>query len=143
MWMQLKAQVRNIQHGTFTYCYGHGERGLGEHVCERAAVEIVSEQILAVFVCVEPPRPEHLAQDGLLTVAVNAVRGLSGPVRSVIHEGIVIFISSYAFYMLLIETSASHPQPSSQNVEKSRRIGCVIPRCNLQWLINQPIIRLF
>ena len=95
MWMQNMAQVRNKY--VFTYCYGHGERGLGKHVCERAAVEVVSEQILAVFVCVEPPRPEHLAQDGLLTVAVNAVRGLSGPVRSVIHEGIVILISLYAF----------------------------------------------
>ena len=108
MWMQLKAQVRNIQHGTFTYCYGHGERGLGEHVCERAAVEVVSEQIFAVFVRVELPRPEHLAQDGLLTVAVDAVRGLSGPVRSVIPEGIVVFMLCFTLYFYLTRRNRNH-----------------------------------
>ena len=77
--MQTVAQI-------FTDRYGHGERGLGEHVCERAAVEVVSQDILAVFMRVEPPRPEHRAQDGLLTVAVDAVRGLSGPVWSVVDK---------------------------------------------------------
>ena len=68
----------------FTDRYGHGERGLGEHVCERAAVEVVSQDILAVFMRVEPPRPEHRWQDGLLTVVVDAVWGLSGPVWSIV-----------------------------------------------------------
>ena len=75
--MQTVAQI-------FTDRNGHGERGLGQHVCERAAVEVVSQDILAVFMRVEPPRPEHRAQDGLLTVVVDAPRGLSGPVWSVV-----------------------------------------------------------
>ena len=75
--MQTVAQI-------LTDRYGHGERGLGEHVCERAAVEVVSQDILAVFMRVEPPRPEHRWQDGLLTVVVDAVWGLSGPVWSIV-----------------------------------------------------------
>ena len=75
--------------GVETHSDGHGEGWLGQDVCQGTAVQVVSEHVLTVLVCVQLPRSKHLAEDCFLVGEVNVVWSFSTSIRFV--EQLTVF----------------------------------------------------